>query len=150
MGFCCLSGHIDDVRSVVIEGIHCGHSAIVRARAIDLTGKVLACTQCGQRQRMGERREVRLPGFRQEGDHWIVVMANGQRRRFESNAAAWQWLDKTAPSRCIETGLTGIGVMVGCAAGATELRPCGTKTRRRPLAPSVFPPPAPQFTVEPS
>jgi hypothetical protein len=38
------------------------------------------------------------PGFRREGDHWIIEMRNRERHEFDTHQAAWAWLDRTAPS----------------------------------------------------
>jgi hypothetical protein len=31
---------------------------------------------------------------REEGDRWIAIMPDGTRRVFETNEAAWRWLDR--------------------------------------------------------
>jgi DNA-directed RNA polymerase subunit RPC12/RpoP len=91
----------------VIECERCGHRATTRARgfpalgAPDLEGKVMRCSHCGHRQQFGKRAPIDLPGFRQEGDIWIVVLKNGERQEFDTREAAWAWLDRKAPSHMV-------------------------------------------------
>jgi DNA-directed RNA polymerase subunit RPC12/RpoP len=92
----------------VIQCDKCGHRATTRARgfpalgADDLAGKVLRCSACGHRQTFGKpRAPVGLPGFRREGDAWIVELKNGERKEFETREAAWKYLDRTAPSQLV-------------------------------------------------
>jgi DNA-directed RNA polymerase subunit RPC12/RpoP len=92
----------------IIECERCGHRATTRARgfpalgASDLVGKMVRCVYCGHRQQFGVTpRRGALPGFRREGDVWIVEMKNGERKEFETREAAWKYLDRTAPSQLV-------------------------------------------------
>jgi hypothetical protein len=91
----------------IVQCDKCGHRATTRARgfpalgASDLTGKTLICSMCGHRQTFGMLRPAQRPGFRREGDVWIVELRNGMRQEFDTREAAWAWLDKTAPSHAV-------------------------------------------------
>jgi hypothetical protein len=63
----------------------------------DLHGKTLRCSRCGHRQTM-----PLMPGFRQEGDAWIVEMRNGERKEFETHEAAWKYLDRIVSSQMVQ------------------------------------------------
>jgi hypothetical protein len=91
----------------IIECVNCGHRGTTRSRGVpaygaaDLKGKTLRCSRCGHVQTIGADIVPPRPGFRREGDTWVVEMKNGERQEFNTREAAWAWLDRTAPSASI-------------------------------------------------